>query len=169
MASTAIVLRQTTAADLPFVQAAEQAAENAQFIRQWSRQRHLEACNHPNERHWIITDAASHQAVGYVIFLGIQDPDQTILLKRIVITEKGHGYGRAALQQLIAKAFADFQANRLWLDVMTTNDRAQHLYKSLGFVQEGYLRESVKTPNGFRDMLIMAILRSELDPASLPL
>lgn len=167
MTRTAITLRPTTAADLAFVQAAEQTAENAQFIRQWSRQRHSQACNHPNERHWIITDTVTEKAVGYAIFLGIQDPDQTILLKRIVVTEKGQGYGRATLQQLIAKAFTEFQANRLWLDVMTTNDRAQHLYKSLGFVQEGCLREAAKTPNGFRDMLIMAILRSEFDRASL--
>lgn len=165
--TAAITLRPTTEADLGFVRAAEQAADNAQFIRQWSQQRHLQACNHPNERHWIITDAVTDQAVGYAILLGIQDPDQTILLKRIVMTEKGQGYGRAALKQLIAKAFTDFQANRLWLDVMTTNDRAQHLYQSLGFVQEGCLRESVKTPYGFRDMWIMAILRSEFDAASL--
>ncbi|MDA0266213.1 MAG: GNAT family protein [Cyanobacteria bacterium] len=161
MAIPAVTLRSTTEADLPFVRAAEQATENAQFIRQWSQQRHLIACNHPDERHWIITDTANGQAVGYSIFLGIQDPDQTILLKRIVITAKGHGYGRAALKQLIAKAFNDFQANRLWLDVMTTNARARHLYESLGFVEEGCLREAVKTPNGFASAWVMAILKSE--------
>ncbi|MGD1904839.1 MAG: GNAT family N-acetyltransferase [Leptolyngbyaceae cyanobacterium] len=162
---TAIVLRPTTADDLAFVRAAEQSAENAQFIRQWSQQRHLQACDHPNERHWIIVDAATQQSVGYGILLGIQDPDRTILLKRIVITIKGQGYGRSALKQLIAKAFQDFQANRLWLDVMTDNCRAQHLYASLGFVKEGCLRESVKTADGFKDMWIMAMLRSEFEQA----
>ncbi len=161
MAISAITLRPTTEADLAFVKAAEQSVENAQFIHQWSTQRHLRACNHPNERHWIIINAATGQAVGYAIFLGIQDPDQTILLKRIVVTAKGHGYGRAALKQLIAKAFNNFQANRFWLDVMTTNARARHLYESLGFVEEGCLREAVKTPNGFVSAWVMAILKSE--------
>ena len=161
MAHPLIILRPTTAADLDFVLAAEQTDENAQYVRQWSRDRHLQACDQANERHWIVWDEAAQKPAGYVIVLGIQDPDQCLLIKRIVITEKGKGYGRATLEQVLAKAFLEFAAHRVWLDVMAHNERARALYRSLGLVEEGLLRESVKTSEGFASMWLMSMLRSE--------
>ena len=156
-----ITLRPTTAADLDFVLAAEQTDENAQYVRQWSRDRHWQACEQADERHWIIWDEATQRRVGYVIVLGVQDPDQSVLIKRIVITEKGKGYGRATLEQVLSKAFLEFAAHRVWLDVMAHNERARHLYRSLGLVEEGLLREAVKTSAGFASMWLMSMLRSE--------
>lgn len=160
MAIAAITLRPTTAADLMFVRAAEQAADNAQYIRQWSPERHLQACHSDDERHWIVV-AENDQAVGYVILMHVQDADDNLHLKRIVIAEKGRGYGRATLEAVLAIAFGDLQAHRVWLDVMTHNRRARHLYESVGFVWEGCFREAAKTPQGYASMDVMAILRPE--------
>ena len=43
-------------------------------------------------------------------------------------------------------AFRDLGAHRFWLDVKARNLRAQALYRSEGFVEEGRLRESVQAP-----------------------
>ncbi|WP_008312299.1 GNAT family N-acetyltransferase [Leptolyngbya sp. PCC 6406] len=161
MISTAsITLRPTIEADLAFVRAAEQAAENACFIRQWTRERHWQACTHPDERHWIVMNAEA-ESVGYVILVGVKNPDQSLLIQRLVITAKEQGYGRATLIQVLCRAFHEFKAHRVWLDVVTTNDRARHLYQTLGFVTEGCLRESIKTSEGFASAEIMSILRPE--------
>lgn len=156
-----VTLRPTTEADLGFVLAAEQAPDNRQFVGQWCRDRHQQACQHANERHQIVWSIASDRPVGYVLLLGIEDPNQCLLIKRIVITEKGKGYGRATLQQVLAQAFQGFQAHRVWLDVMHHNHLARRLYRQLGFVEEGCLRESMKTDDGFVSMVVMAMLRSE--------
>ena len=161
MMTTAIVLRPTTEADLAFVLAAEMHPDNARFIGSWSRSRHIAACQHPDERHWIVTAAADGAAVGYVIVSGIEDPDQNLLIKRLVITEKSQGYGRATLKMLLHQGFHEFNAHRVWLDVMVNNPRAAGLYASVGFIQEGCLREAKKTPEGFVSLWIMSILRQE--------
>lgn len=161
MSYRAAQLRPTTLDDLDFVMAAEKAANEAEFVRLWSRDRHLQALNHPDERHWMVLDAETQERVGYAILLGVQDPDQCLLIKRIVITQAGKGYGRSTLEQILAKAFGEFGAHRVWLDVMEHNERARSLYRSLGFVEEGRLRESVKTRTGFASMWLMSMVRSE--------
>ena len=161
MAVPLIWLTPTTASDLDFVLAAEQAAENARFVGQWSRDRHLQACQQPDERHWLVINAATQVPAGYVILLGVQDPNQSLLIKRIVITQKGQGFGRAALEQVLSQAFLELDAHRVWLDVMEDNPYARSLYDRLGFVEEGKMRECEKTSRGFVSLWIMSMLRSE--------
>ncbi|NER79484.1 MAG: GNAT family N-acetyltransferase [Leptolyngbya sp. SIO1D8] len=161
MVVTSVLLRPTIASDLDFVLAAERASENEPFVGQWSRDRHLHACQHPDERHWIIVDAATQEPVGYVILLGAQDPNQCLLVKRMVITRKGQGFGKAALEQVLHQAFLELQAHRVWLDVMEDNSRAYTLYRKLGFVEEGKMRECMKKSRGFVSLHLMSVLRSE--------
>ena len=157
-------LRPTTPADLDFVLVAETASHAAGYVRLWTRDRHLQAIANPDECHWIVEDKATQDRVGYLILLGLQDPDQCILVKRIVITQPGQGYGRSVLVQALDKAFREFEAHRVWLDVMEANHRARALYRSLGFVEEGRLRECVKVGDRFASMWLMSILRSEFLP-----
>ncbi|PZO38752.1 MAG: hypothetical protein DCF17_14225 [Shackletoniella antarctica] len=37
--------------------------------------------------------------------------------------------------------FDTLKAHRLWLDVKSKNSRARYLYRSEGFVEEGFMRE----------------------------
>lgn len=161
MTTARVHLRSTTEADLPFVLTAEKTPENAYFINQWSYERHRQACESSDERHWIVEYGSPPQSVGYVILLGLQDPHQSLLLKRIVMTQKGLGLGKATLLQVIQKAFVDFDAHRLWLDVIEDNVRARSLYRNVGFVEEGRIREGFKRPDGFASMYLMGMLRSE--------
>jgi diamine N-acetyltransferase len=113
----------------------------------------------PDIAHLIVE---ADKRVGYVILAGLQDPNETIELRRIVIMEKGLGYGKAAIQQVKQEAFEKYQVNRLWLDVKEHNHRAQALYKSAGFVLEGTLRQCLKTENGhYESLLLMSILHEE--------
>jgi RimJ/RimL family protein N-acetyltransferase len=74
------------------------------------------------------------------------------------------GYGRAALKSVQQLAFAQLQAHRLWLDVKDHNSRARHLYQAMGFVEEGRLRECVKSGNRFESLVVLSMLRSEYQP-----
>jgi diamine N-acetyltransferase len=161
-------LRPTTPDDLDFVLPAEAVAHQAGYVRLWTRDRHLQTLTDPNESHWIVSDTTTRERVGYAILLGLQDPDQCILLKRVVITQPGKGYGRSVLLQLLDKAFGELAAHRVWLDVMEDNHRARSLYRSLGFVEEGRLRECVKIGDQFVSMWLMSILRAEFLARSSP-
>jgi RimJ/RimL family protein N-acetyltransferase len=51
---------------------------------------------------------------------------------------------------------------RIWLDAIDYNLRAQHVYGKLGFVKEGLLRECYIRPDGRRvSLVIMSLLRHE--------
>jgi RimJ/RimL family protein N-acetyltransferase len=58
-------------------------------------------------------------------------------------------------------AFRDLGAHRFWLDVKSLNVRAQALYRSEGFVEEGRLRDSVKTDEGYDSLILMSMLEDE--------
>ena len=62
-------------------------------------------------------------------------------------------------------AFRDLRAHRFWLDVKASNARAQGLYASEGFLEEGRLRESVRVrldgADGYDSLVVMSMLDRE--------
>lgn len=134
---------------------------NAPFIAPWTEERHAAGLDDPDLRHLIVE--AGDNPVGFVLLAGLQDENRSVEFRRIVITEKGVGYGWAAVELVKRYCFRDLGANRLWLDVIETNQRARSLYASAGFQEEGLLRESLWTGNGFASLVVMSMLASELD------
>jgi RimJ/RimL family protein N-acetyltransferase len=155
-----ISLRKTEEKDLDYVLAAEQDPANSMFVIPWSREEHRQALVKPDLAHLIVQ---GERELGYVILAGLQDPNETIEFRRIVIKEKGKGFGKRAVQLVKELAFGRCRANRLWLDVKEHNQRAQSLYKAQGFVVEGVLRQRLKTETGYESLIVMSILREEYE------
>lgn len=98
----AITLRKTQESDLDYVLAAEHNDENCRFVIPWSREEHLKVLTDPDLAHLIVqTDTR----VGYVILAGLLDPNQSIEFRRIVITDKARGYGKATVELVKELAF----------------------------------------------------------------
>ncbi len=158
-----IKLRPTTEEDLDYVMAAERADENSSFVGQWSREQHEATFTSPKFLHFIIEPADDSRTIGFAIMTDMDSRDESIGLQRIVISEKGKGYGRAVIRLIIKLAFEEWQAHRLWLDVVDFNERARHVYQAEGFVQEGIMRECLKYEGRYASTVFMAILRSEYE------
>jgi len=156
-----IRLLRTCENDLDFVLSAEHSAENRSFVSVWMREQHLDAVTSEDVLHLIIENTADGSRVGYVILAGLADANQSIELRRIVVTEKGKGYGKEALRLVKKLAFEELKAHRLWLDVREHNVRARNLYESEGFVAEGVLRECIKGEVGFESLVLMSMLYGE--------
>lgn len=151
-------LRPTQAADLDFVFRAEQNDQNRAYITPWQRETHEQALSDPKLAHLVV----QHETpVGFVILAGLLDANRSLEFRRIVITEKGKGYGRQAIALVQQLAFETYQAHRLWLDVKVDNHRARAIYQASGFVQEGVLRECLKSAAGYESLVIMSMLRQE--------
>jgi len=155
-----LTLRKTEEADLDYVLHAEHSDENRSFLIPWSREQHVQSLVNPDFRHLI---AQTETRVGYAILAGFRSPHRSIELRRLVITEKGRGYGKATVDLIKDLAFKTHGAHRLWLDVKDHNQRARGLYEAAGFVVEGTLRECLKTETGFESLIVMSILRAEYD------
>ena len=82
----------------------------------------------------------------------------------LVIGEHEHwrkGYGREVTERMLKYAFCDLNLNRVSLQVHADHEEAVSLWKSVGFQEEGRLRQAVYLKGGYRDLLWLAILRSE--------
>jgi diamine N-acetyltransferase len=154
-------LRPTLLSDLAFVISVEQAPGNLPYITPWDRTQHEAAIRFPDFRHFIVEAGPGWPAAGFVILQGCRNPHGSVELKRIVLQEHGRGVGRACLRRLAEIAFRDLGAHRFWLDVKGRNTRAQALYRSEGFVEEGRLRQAVRTGEGFDDLIVLSLLADE--------
>ena len=156
-----IRLRPTMLSDLDFVISVEQDQANLPFITPWERPQHEGAIRFPDFRHFIVETGAGNERVGFVILQGCRNPHGSVELNRLVLQTKGQGYGRTCVRLLKRMAFRDLGAHRFWLDVKSLNDRALALYRSEGFVEEGRLRESVRTAEGWDSLIVMSLLEPE--------
>lgn len=156
-----IRLKPTIENDLNFVLQAEQNQENLPFVTQWTKQQHFNSLSNRDIAHFIIEKITDKIYVGYAILAGLSNLNQSIELRRIVITDKGKGYGRETLQLIQKLSFEELSAHRLWLDVKEHNLRAKKLYESEGFIIEGCLRECLKTSDKWESLIIMSMLKKE--------
>lgn len=157
-----VILRPTTENDLEFVFGIESEASKAGVVTSQSFEDHEKYLTDEDVRHLIIE--AEGKAVGYLILAGLSDTEnETIEFRRMVVAEKGKGYGRQALQLAKKMAFEQLNAHRLWLDVIDFNERARRLYESENFWVEGVWRERYKAQDGIgrESLIFMAILRNE--------
>jgi RimJ/RimL family protein N-acetyltransferase len=156
-------LRPTMLSDLDWVGSVENDAVNRPFITPWERTQHEGAVRIPDFRHFIVEAGSEAPRAGFVILQGLRNPHRSVELKRLVIQSKGQGQGRACVRLLKRMAFAELHAHRFWLDVKSLNVRAQRLYASEGFVEEGRLRESVRAGDGYDSLIVMSMLDREYD------
>ena len=75
--------------------------------------------------------------------------------------EWGKGYGAEVTVLVCDYAFDGLEMNRVWLHVDEHNDRAIRVYEKLGFQREGLLRQDRYTEAGYRNTVVMAVLREE--------
>lgn len=79
--------------------------------------------------------------------------------------QRGRGFGGDAISLVLAHAFdeppAGLGLHRVSLDVLSINPRARMLYESLGFVEEGRLREAHRDGDFWCDAIVMAVLEDD--------
>jgi RimJ/RimL family protein N-acetyltransferase len=139
----------------------EQDPANRPYITPWDRTQHEGAIRFPDFRHFIVEAGDDWMRSGFVILQGCRNPHGSVELKRIVLQTKGQGLGRRCVRLLAQMAFRDLGAHRFWLDVKAGNTRAQALYRSEGFIEEGRLRESVRVGDCWDSLIVMSMLEHE--------
>ncbi len=164
--SNRLQIRRTTGQDINFVLEAESDSENRQYVGQWNKEEHLQALSDPDIFHILLVSRDDQQKIGYAIIAGLENSNKSIELMRLVVMEKGKGYGKEALNLIRDFCFQKLKAHRLWLDVRSNNPRAKYVYEQIGFIQEGVLRESVLYNGQFLSLIVMSILENEYEDRS---
>ncbi|NIX75103.1 GNAT family N-acetyltransferase [Microvirga terricola] len=157
---TTVTIRLAAPADIPFIMQTERGEGFGEFVGRWELAQHEAEFAKAGNAYLIGEKDGSPN--GFAILRDLDDPFGNVLLKRIAVREPGAGFGKAFLWLVMANAFGREKTHRLWLDVFVHNDRARHVYRSLGFREDGVLREAYAWPDGRRaSQMLMSILRPE--------
>jgi RimJ/RimL family protein N-acetyltransferase len=71
---------------------------------------------------------------------------------------RGRGLGAASLRLLLDHAWRDLGLHRVYAYVFADNERAIASYASVGFEQEGRLRDAAYIDGAWSDVLVVAVL-----------
>jgi len=71
------------------------------------------------------------------------------------------GLGRDVLTTLLRFGFEEMNLHRIYLRVFAENERAVHLYESLGFQHEGRWRQAEFRHGRYHDILWLSVLEDE--------
>lgn len=70
---------------------------------------------------------------------------------------QGKGYGTLCTEFMIQYAFSELNTRKITLSLLSDNVRALNLYKKLGFVQEGLLKEEQYKNGRYHNVILMAL------------
>lgn len=79
----------------------------------------------------------------------------------IAVKFRGNGYAKNIYKYFMDFYFLNLYMHRIYLSVIDCNDIAKNLYTSLGFVEEGRMREALYRNGQFNDLIYMSILKQE--------
>lgn len=79
----------------------------------------------------------------------------------IVPNFQGHGYATEFYHYILDYLFGACRLHRVELVTLKDNDRAQNLYKKLGFVVEGERREAIFRDGHYKNLVAMGLLATE--------
>ena len=75
---------------------------------------------------------------------------------------RGNGFAFESYCKFIPFILNKYNLNKISLEVLSTNIRAQHLYNKLGFSCEGIKRQEVFKNGKYIDSIIMSLLKEEI-------
>jgi RimJ/RimL family protein N-acetyltransferase len=134
--------------------------ENRDFIWIGSFEEHQSEIKDKNHKLWIFTSKEDGRTIGYALARLDWESD-IFVLRRIVVTNKGKGYGEESIRALLKYAFEEFKANRFWLDTYPDNKVGISLYEKIGLKKDGILRHNYKSSRGYEDQIIYSMLKNE--------
>lgn len=163
----------------------EISADDLQIINQWRNDKGLidllgspfRYINHETDKRWFesylanrntnvrcaIVDKESNAIIGLVNLTNIdwscRGAEFSIMIGNSNFYSKG--IGKMATIEMLKHGFNNLNLHRIYLTVLTYNDIALKLYKSIGFEQEGIIRDAVFKQGKYQDAYMMSILEDE--------
>lgn len=120
--------------------------------------------NDPDGIYFGIIRKDEKRIIGYVFLAHISKNLRVAREFGIVIGDKnlwGQGYGSQAARLILEYGFKHLKLHRIQLIVLDLNERALHIYRKLGFVDEGVQREARLVDGKWYNVVMMSMLEQE--------
>lgn len=120
---------------------------------------------YPKSKRFMICKKESLIPIGGLCYNDWDSKNQKceIGIKICDIAEQGKGYGEDALHNFLKYLFRHLNLNKIELTAMKDNNKAQNLYKKLGFKEIGIIREGYfdSRYGKFVDVVYMDLLKKD--------
>jgi diamine N-acetyltransferase len=152
--------RSATAADIAQICRLETLPQFRTFVGSWAADQHLQNLDDPDAR-YIVAEDEQGIIAAFAILRGLLSEHRAVELKRFVVGIPNQGTGKRFLTEIADRAFGEYGAHRLFLDVFLNNDRALHVYEAFGFRKEGIMRDAIYRDDTYHSLFLMSLLEGE--------
>ncbi|WP_101842538.1 GNAT family N-acetyltransferase [Halobacillus sp. Marseille-P3879] len=102
------------------------------------------------------------ELVGWIFLQNIEYGHGRASLGILLAPEsRGQGVGKYAIEEILNIGFNQLRLNKIYLTTRGKNEQAYGLYKKIGFVKEGELRNHTYIDGKYYDTYFMGLLASE--------
>jgi diamine N-acetyltransferase len=117
-----------------------------------------------NERRFVID--VDDQFAGIIELVNINFIHRTTEIQIIIKSDfQGFGLAKMVMFKGMDYGFNILNMHKIYLYVDAENHKAVHIYKELGFIQEGVLRQHFFVEGAYHDSIIMGIFSQEIQKA----
>jgi [ribosomal protein S5]-alanine N-acetyltransferase len=155
-----LYLVDATEGDIETIIELESHKDNRNFVWLGTYEEHKAEIEDKNHLIFVIRRKEDNIIVGYAL-IRLDFKSEIFELRRFIISHKGLGYGKEALNALLKYAFEEMNINRFWLDVYPDNVIGIKLYEGIGMHRDGVLRQNYKSERGYLDQIVYSMLKSE--------
>ena len=160
MTTERVLILDADESNINFIIEMEKHPDNRDFVWTGTYEEHLSEIKDNQHLLLIFRRIEDNVPIGYSLSR-VDFKSEVYELRRIVITDKGKGYGREVMKAHLKYAFEDLKMNRFWLDVFLDNIAGIKLYESLKMHCDGILRQNYKADRGYLDQIVYSMLKNE--------
>ena len=128
-----LIWRKANENDLDQILKTQALPENCAFIMENSKSDYEGFIANEAFDFMIFQNPTSQKEIGFCL-LNREDLE-TMELKRLIIYQKGMGFGSLALEQICTYGFEELSVSKIWLDVFSNNLAAIRLYEKMKFIK----------------------------------
>jgi RimJ/RimL family protein N-acetyltransferase len=118
----------------------------------------------PNRKIFKAVDTKNNAVVAHIELDRIDLKNRSATVARVLVKEpalRGQGIGTEMVRKILAIGFDRLDLHRISIGVFDFKKEAIACYEKVGFVKEGYLRESWRVGDEYWSFYIMSMLESE--------
>ena len=115
-------------------------------------------------------NAAAHEIVECdgvpVGYISVEDRSDLVHVRELVLLPEfqNRGIGTEATRAMVRHGFFDLNLHRIYVSILQENASSIRMCEKAGFRHEGTIREGAFKNGKYHDLVLMGVLRSEVQP-----